>query len=822
MAMAFRKTPINIEDEMRHSYMDYAMSVIIGRALPDVRDGLKPVHRRILYAMHELGLAYNRPFKKSARVVGEVLGKYHPHGDVAIYDTIVRMVQDFSLRYPLIDGQGNFGSVDGDEAAAMRYTEVRLARIAQEMLSDIEKETVNFVPNFDDSLVEPRLLPASLPNLLVNGSSGIAVGMATNIPPHNLNEVVDALVCLLQQPEATLEELMTFIQGPDFPTAGYIYGTAGIRDAFRTGRGHIQMRAKAFVERSRVGKESIIISELPYQVNKAKLIEEIARLVREKRVEGIADLRDESDREGMRVVIELKKDEVAEVILNQLYKLTPMQTTFGVIMIALVGNQPQVLSLKQILEHFIAHRKEVVLRRTRFNLRKAEERAHILEGYRIALDRIDEVIKLIRGSRSPEEAREGLTAKFGLSIIQADAILDMRLQRLTRLEREKITEEYEEILKTISHLKALLESEALLRQTIIAELQALKETYGDERRTQIVEEEGEIRLEDMLADEEMVVTISHGGYIKRSPLTLYRSQRRGGKGSTGMATKEEDYVEYLFVASTFSQILFFTNQGRVHWLKVHQIPQLGRAAKGRSISNLLALSPQEKISAMIPLREFREGHYLIMATKRGIVKKTRLVAYSNPRAGGIIGIDLEEGDELIGVGTTRGEDHIFLGTRAGLAIRFSEQDARPIGRTAHGVKGIELREGDQVVGMEVLAEGTSILTVTEKGYGKRTELPEYRVQHRGGKGVINIRTRGRNGEVVGIMQVSPQDDLMMISHEGKVSRLRVEEIRAIGRNTQGVKLQGLEESDRVAAVTGLVSEEDGEDNGSTPPQEQRP
>jgi len=810
--MAFSKTPINIEDEMRRSYLDYAMSVIIGRALPDVRDGLKPVHRRILYAMHELGLTYNRPYKKAARVVGETLGKYHPHGDVAIYDTIVRLVQDFSLRYPLIDGQGNFGSVDGDEAAAMRYTEIRLARIAQEMLGDIDKETVDFVPNFDDSLVEPRLLPATLPNLLINGSSGIAVGMATNIPPHNLGEVADALALLVEKPEASLEEVMAFIQGPDFPTAGYIYGRGGILDAYRTGRGLVQMRAKAFVEHSRGGKESIIISELPYQVNKAKLIEEIARLVREKRIEGIADLRDESDREGMRVVVELKKDEVAEVILNQLYKFTPMQTTFGVIMLALVDNQPQVLPLNRVLQHFIDHRKEVILRRTRFNLRKAEERAHILEGYRVALDRIDEVIALIRGSRSVEEAREGLMARFALSAIQADAILDIRLQRLTRMEREKIAAEYQEILKRISQLKALLESEALLRQAIIDELQGLKETYGDDRRTQILEEEAEIRLEDMLADEEMVVTISHGGYIKRSPLHLYRSQRRGGKGSTGMATKEEDYVEYLFVASTHSQILFFTNQGRVHWLKVHQIPQLGRAAKGRSISNLLALSPQERISAMIPLREFRDGHYLIMATKRGIIKKTALSAYANPRTGGIIGITLEDGDELIGVGTTRGEDQVFLGTRSGLCIRFSEKDARPIGRAAQGVRGIDLTQGDEVVGMEVVAEGNAILTVTEHGYGKRTHLPEYRIQRRGGKGIINIQTSERNGQVVGLMQVSPQDDLMMISQEGRVSRLRVGEIRVIGRNTQGVKLQGLEEEDRVAAITRLVSEEEeGED-----------
>jgi DNA gyrase subunit A len=811
--MPAAKIPISIEDEMRRSYLDYAMSVIVGRALPDVRDGLKPVHRRVLYAMYELGLTPNRPYRKSARVVGEVLGKYHPHGDAAIYETIVRMVQDFSLRYPLIDGQGNFGSVDGDEAAAMRYTEIRLAKIAQEMLADIEKETVDFVPNFDDSLTEPKLLPAALPNLLVNGSSGIAVGMATNIPPHNLNEVADALIFLLQKPEATLEELMGFIQGPDFPTAGYIYGRQGILDSYRTGRGHIQLRAKAFVERSRGGKVSIIVSQLPYQVNKAKLIEEIASLVREKRIEGIADLRDESDREGMRLVIELKRDEVAEVILNQLYKFTPMQTTFGVIMLALVDNQPRILSLKEMLQHFIEHRKEVVLRRTRYDLRKAEERAHVLEGYRLALGRLDEVIRLIRASASVEEARQGLVGRFGLTVVQADAILELRLQRLTRMEREKIAEEYEETLKKISRLKALLESELLLRQEIIEELRSLKQNYGDERRTEIVEEEAEIRLEDMLADEEMVVTVSHGGYIKRSPLSLYRSQKRGGKGSTGMITKEEDYVENLFVASTHTQILFFTDRGRVHWLKVHQIPQLGRAARGRSITNLLALSPEERITAMVPVRDFREGEYLVMATARGIVKKTALSAYAHPRTGGIIGIDLEEGDQLIGVGITKGEDHIFLGTRSGLCIRFSETDIRPVGRVARGVKGVELRGDDAVVAMEVLAEGASILAVTENGYGKRTPLSAYRLQRRGGKGVINIRTTPRNGRVVGVMQVSGQDELMMITQEGRISRLRVAEIREVGRNAQGVKLQGLQEGDRVAAITRLVSEEEEESGG---------
>ena len=799
--------PTDIHEEMRRSYLDYAMSVIVGRALPDVRDGLKPVHRRVLYAMQELGLVFNRPHKKAARVVGEVLGKYHPHGDTAVYDTIVRLVQVFSMRYPLIHGQGNFGSVDGDAAAAMRYTEVRLARIAQEMLRDIDKETVDFVPNFDDTLQEPTLLPAALPNLLVNGSSGIAVGMATNIPPHNLGEVVDALILQLENREVSLEELMKVVPGPDFPTAASINGRTGILEAYRTGRGLIQMRGKAFVETAKGGRESIIITELPYQVNKAKLIERIAELVRDRRLEGISDLRDESDREGMRIVLELKKDEAPRLILNQLYKLTPMQSTFGVIMLGLVENQPRVCTLKQLLEVFIDHRRTVVLRRTRFDLRKAEERVHILEGYRIALEHLDEVIALIRRSRTAEDARTGLIQRFTMTPTQAQAILDLRLQRLTQLERQKIQEEYQEALQAIARFQAILQSEGLVRQIIKEELLALKETYGDPRRTEILEEAAEISLEDMVADEEMVITITYTGYIKRSPLTVYRAQRRGGKGMTGMATKEEDYVEHLFVASTHSYILLFTNLGRVHWLKVHEVPQLGRAARGKAIANFLQLQPREHVTTMIPIRQFEVDRFLVMGTKRGVVKKTELNAYAHPRAGGIIGLSLDEGDELIGVAMTRGTDEIFLGTRKGMAIRFQEEDVRPMGRASRGVTGISLTTGDQVVGMEIVSDGVQILTVTERGFGKRTDASEYRVQGRGGKGIINLRVTDKNGPVVGIKQVRDEDGVMMISQEGKITRLRVGDIRDTGRAAQGVKLQGLEPKDRVAAVTTLVIEE---------------
>ena len=807
--------PTDIHEEMRRSYLDYAMSVIIGRALPDVRDGLKPVHRRVLYAMDEMGLAFNRPYRKAARVVGDVLGKYHPHGDTAVYDTIVRMVQDFSMRYPPIDGQGNFGSVDGDAPAAMRYTEVRLARVAQEMLRDIDKETVDFVPNYDESTQEPALLPAALPNLLVNGSSGIAVGMATNIPPHNLNEVVDAVLLQLDNPEVTLEELMQVLPGPDFPTAGYIHGRQGILDAYRTGRGLIQMRAKAAVEKARGGRENIVVTELPYQVNKAKLVERMAELIREKKIDGVADLRDESDREGMRIVLELKKDEPALPILNSLYKHTAMQSTFGVITLALVGNQPKVLTLKEVLASFVEHRKTVVVRRTRYELRQAEARAHILEGYRIALDHLDAVIQLIRRSRSVDEARTGLVGQFGMSETQAQAVLDLRLQRLTQLERQKIQAEYQETIQLIARLQAILGNEALVREIIREELLALKEQYGDPRRTEILEETAEISFEDMVADEEMVVTISHGGYIKRSPLTVYRAQRRGGKGMAGMATKEEDYVEHLFVATTHSYLLLFTNLGRVHWLKVHEIPQVGRAAKGKALVNFLQVQPGETVTAMIPIRQFEVDKYLMMATRRGVVKKTELSAYANPRVGGIIALTLDEGDELIAVRLTSGRDEVFLATRQGMAIRFEEGEVRPIGRSGRGVIGIALEEGDEVVGAEVVRPGTAILTVNERGYGKRTELEEYRLQGRGGRGIINVRVAEKNGPVVGALQVQEQDQVMMISQEGKVNRLHVREISVIGRATQGVRLQGLEATDRVAAVTSLVADEpDGEAGGT--------
>jgi DNA gyrase subunit A len=807
--------PTDIHEEMRRSYLDYAMSVIIGRALPDVRDGLKPVHRRVLYAMHEMGLHFNRPHRKAARVVGDVLGKYHPHGDAAVYDTIVRLVQDFSMRYPLIDGQGNFGSVDGDAPAAMRYTEVRLSRLAQEMLRDIDKETVDFVPNYDESTQEPTLLPTVLPNLLVNGSSGIAVGMATNVPPHNLTEVVDAVILQLENPDTTLEELMQALPGPDFPTAGYIHGRQGILDAYRTGRGLIQMRAKVVIEKARGGRENIIVTELPYQVNKARLVERIAELIREKKIDGVADLRDESDREGMRIVLELKKDEPAPPILNSLYKHTAMQSTFGVIMLALVDNQPKVLTLEEMIASFIEHRKAVVIRRTRYELRQAEARAHILEGYRIALDHLDAVIQLIRRSRSVDEARAGIVEQFGMTETQAQAVLDLRLQRLTQLERQKIQDEYQATIQLIAKLQAILGNEALVREIIREELTALKEQYGDPRRTEILEETAEISFEDMVADEEMVVTISHGGYIKRSPLTVYRAQRRGGKGMTGMATKEEDYVEYLFVATTHSYILLFTNLGRVHWLKVHEVPQLGRAAKGKALVNFLQVQPGETVTAMIPIRQFEVDKYLLMAARRGVVKKTELSAYANPRAGGIIALTLDEGDELIAVRLTSGRDEVFLATRQGMAIRFEEGEVRPIGRTGRGVIGIDLEEGDEVVAADVVRSGTAILTVNERGYGKRTELEEYRLQGRGGKGIINVRVTEKNGPVVGTLQVQEQDHVMMISQEGKVNRLPVREISVIGRATQGVRLQGLEPNDRVAAVTSLVADEtEGESGGS--------
>ena len=806
-----KNTIINIEDEMKTSYINYAMSVIVGRALPDIRDGLKPVHRRILYAMFREGLLSNKKYSKSAGVVGEVIKKYHPHGDTAIYDAMVRMVQDFNMRYPLVDGQGNFGSIDGDPPAAYRYTEARLTKIAEEMLADIDKETVDFAPNFDETTEEPLVLPSKTPNLLINGSSGIAVGMATNIPPHNLSEIIDGLIMLLDNPKAAISDLMKVVKGPDFPTAGFIHGTGGIKDAFNTGRGSIQMRARAIVEiNPKNEKESIIVTELPYQVNKARLIERIAELVRDKKIEGITDLRDESDKEGMRIVIELKKGAIAGVVLNQLYKHTSMQSTFGVIMLALVNNQPRVLNLKESLHYFVEHRKEVVIRRTRFDLRKAEERRHILEGLKIALDNLDAVIALIRKSKTPEEARTGLMEKFKLTQIQAQAILDMKLQKLTGLEREGIINEYEEILKIIEYLKSVLADEKLVKKLVKEELSEIKEKYGDERRTEIVPETKEITLEDMIASEEMVITISHTGYIKRNPLKLYRSQRRGGKGMIGMETKEEDFVEHLFVASTHDYLLFFTNNGKVYWLKVYEVPEAGRQAKGKAIINLLQLSTDEKLTTVLPVSKFEEGRYVVMCTKMGVIKKTALSAFSNPRAGGIIAVSIDKGDSLVAAGLTDGKKEILIGTKKGLGIRFNEDDVRDMGRTARGVRGIDLQKGNEVVGMEIVKDNSTIMTIAENGFGKRTELDEYRLQSRGGKGIITIKTTERNGDVVGILQVSDDDEIMMITAHGKVIRLKLKSIRTIGRNTQGVRLFDLDKEDKIKDVALLAEKEEEE------------
>lgn len=798
-------TPITIDSELQTSYMDYAMSVIIQRALPDVRDGLKPVHRRVMYTMYEMGLDWNKPFKKSARIVGECMGKYHPHGDAAIYDTLVRMVQDFSLRYPLVDGQGNFGSVDGDNAAAMRYTEARRAKISQELLLDIDKETVDFSPNYDESLLEPEIIPAKLPNLLLNGSSGIAVGMATNVPPHNLNEVVDGLIWFLEHPEATIDELCGFVRGPDFPTGGIIYGHEGVSSAYRTGRGLIQVRAKVFIEKEkRTEKERLIITELPYQVNKARLIEKIADLVKEKRLEGISDLRDESDRDGMRVVIELKRNEMAEVVLNQLYKHTQMQVTFGANMRALVDKRPRLLNLREIMSLFLRHRREIVVRRTRYLLRKAEERAHILEGLLIALDHIDEVIQLIRSSQTPQIARDGLIERFGLSEVQARAILDMRLHRLTGLEREKIEQEYQELKKEIDYLRSLLADAVLVSGVIKEELLALKDKYGDERRTEIVADVSEISLEDLIVDEDMVVMITRGGYVKRNPVALYRSQQRRGKGVTGIIAKEEDVVEHLFVSSTHNYILVFTDKGKVYWLKVYEIPEAGRQAKGKAIVNLLQLQSDENVSAILPVREFESGKYIVMATRKGQVKKTELTEYSNPRSTGIIALTIAEGDELVSVALTDGQQDIFLSTFKGKSIRFSETDVRPMGRTAMGVRGISITKQDYLIGMDIVHNEYTILTVTEKGYGKRSPVGFYRVQRRGGKGIINIKCTPKRGNVVGTLQVSENNDIVMITATGKIIRMSVSSINVIGRNTQGVALQWLSDDDKVVAVARVV------------------
>jgi DNA gyrase subunit A len=807
---------IAIEDEMKSSYLDYAMSVIVGRALPDVRDGLKPVHRRILFGMNEMGLASNRAYRKSAKIVGEIMGNYHPHGDSAIYDTLVRMAQDFNMRYPLVDGQGNYGSMDGDSAAAMRYTEARMTKLAEDMLADIDKETVDFGPNYDESRQEPLVLPTKVPNLLINGAGGIAVGYATNIPTHNIGEVIDGLLLLLENQDATVAQLMAKIPGPDFPTAGFIYGIGGIKEAYETGRGLLKVRAKIMVETDeRTERERLIVTEIPYQVNKVTLIKKIAEMVQEDRIKGISDLRDESsDREGVRVVIELKRNEIPLVVLNNLYKHTPLEITFGVIMLALVNNRPEVLNLKQILGHFLDHRREVVVRRTAYELKKAEERAHILEGLKIALDNLDAVITLIRRSQSPDEARTGLMRQFGLTEIQAHAILDMRLQRLTQLERAKLIEEYQAVLKQIEYLKSVLSSEALVRSIIQEELTQIREAYRDERRTQIVKEEGEINIEDLIAEEEVVVTISHAGYIKRNAASLYRAQRRGGKGKIGMGIKDEDFVETLFTASTHQTLLFFSDAGKVYWLKVHEIPEASRAAKGKALVNLLALAGSEKVTATLPVKEFREDQFVVMATKNGLLKKTELSAYGNPRQGGIIALSLEEGDKLIGVQLTDGRREILLGTKQGLTIRFTEDEVRSMGRTAYGVKGITLEEGNEVIGMETITPDstTSILTVTEGGYGKRTPVGEYRVQGRGGKGIISVKTTEKTGLAVGFLQVRDSDQIMLMAAQGKVLRCKVGDIREIGRNTQGVRILDLEgDEDRVVAVARLAEPGERED-----------
>ncbi len=815
------KIPVAIEDEMKRSYLDYAMSVIVGRALPDVRDGLKPSHRRVLYGMRTMGLASNRAFRKCAKIVGEVMGNFHPHGDSAIYDTLVRLAQDFNMRSPLVDGQGNFGSVDGDPPAAMRYTEARLKALAEEMMVDLDKDTVDFVPNYDETTTEPSVLPAPYPNLLVNGSSGIAVGMATNIPPHNLREVIDGVIWTIEHPQASFNErlgaLLRIIPGPDFPTGSTIIGRLGILQAYRTGRGTITVRAKTSLETSKKGdRTSIIVEEIPYQVNKARLIEKIAELVREKTIEGISDLRDESDRDGMRIVIELKRGEVPDVVLNNLYKHTQLQSSYGIIMLAIVAGRPRVLPLPELIDLFIDFRRDVVRRRTEFELRKAEARAHILEGLKIALDHLDEVIALIRASRSPAEARTGLMTTFGLSLIQSQAILDMQLQRLTGLERQKIEDELVEVLKTIERLKAILASDALLMDIVISELRAVRDKYGDDRRTTISDEDGEFRIEDLIADEEVAITVTATGYIKRTSLSSYRNQRRGGKGRIGMRFREEDFVAHLFVASTHAFIMIFSDRGRAYWLKVHEIPDVGPDGRGKALPNLVAMADGEKIAALLAVREWEAEKFVFMGTRKGVVKRTELTAYQNPRAGGIIAMGVEDDDAVIAVQMTDGTGQIFLGTREGMAIRFPESDVRPMGRTAYGVRGISLRDDDTVVAMEVIpaAGDTSVMTVCENGYGKRTLLDEYRVQSRGGVGIISIHTTDRNGRVVGIACVTGEDELMLITQQGKVLRMPTSGTRPIGRATQGVRLIEIETEDRVVSVVRLAEREaDDRENG---------
>ena len=813
------KIPVNIEDEMKRSYMDYAMSVIIGRALPDVRDGLKPAHRRVLYGMKTMGLSATRGYRKCAKIVGEVMGNFHPHGDASIYDTLVRMAQDFNMRSPLVDGQGNFGSIDGDPPAAMRYTEARLKAIGDEMMTDLDKETVDFIPNYDETTEEPSVLPAPFPNLLVNGSAGIAVGMATNIPPHNMGEVIEAAIWTIESAQSdappTLSEkqrkLLELVPGPDFPTGGYIIGRHGIQQAYLTGRGTVIMRAKTEIEVSKKGdRSSIIITEIPYQVNKARLIERIADLVREKTIEGISDIRDESDRDGMRIVIDLKRGEVGDVILNNLYKHTALQSSFGIIMLAIIGGRPKVLSLVEFIDNFVEFRREVVRRRTEFELRKAEARRHILEGLKIALDHIDAVIALIRAAKNPGEAREGLMTQFSLSQIQAQAILDLQLQRLTGLERQKILDELAELLKLIERLLAILSSDKLVMQIIVGELRRVQDKYGEARRTEILAEEGEFRIEDLIAEEDMAITVSNTGYIKRTAITNYRNQHRGGKGRIGMRTREEDFVSHLFVASTHAYIMIFSDRGRAYWLKVHEIPDVGPDGRGKAIANLVSMEEGERIAALLAVKEFEDDKFIVMGTRNGVIKKTELSAFSNPRAGGIIAMGVEEGDAVIAANVSDGKGEIFIGTRDGMAIRFPEADVRSMGRSAYGVRGISLREGDAVVAMEVLVPGGTILSVTEQGYGKRTELDEYRVQSRGGIGIINIQTSDRNGKVIGIAQVSDDDELMLITQQGKILRMASKGIRTIGRATQGVRLIDIEGDDRAVSIARLAEKDEEE------------
>ncbi len=799
---------ISIEKEMKKSYLEYAMSVIIGRALPDVRDGLKPVHRRVLFAMREMKNDYNKAYKKSARIVGDVLGKYHPHGDTAVYDTIVRMAQDFAMRYPLVDGQGNFGSVDGDSAAAMRYTEIRMMQLSHQMLMDLEKDTVDLIPNYDESMTEPSVLPTRIPALLANGSSGIAVGMATNIPPHNLCELIDAITALIDDPAISIDELMEHMPGPDFPTAGIIHGTKGITDAYHTGRGIIRIRARANIEKDkRTGSETIVITEIPYQVNKSRVIEKVAELMRSKHLEGIKFIRDESDRDGMRIALGLKKDQVAGVIVNKLYKHTQLENTFGIIFLAVVNKQPEVMNLKALLDYFILHRKEVIIRRTRYDLNKAEARAHILEGLKIALDHLDKIVALIRSSRTPPEAKTRLMKEFDLSPLQAQAILDMRLQRLTGLERDKINDEYVSLLKDIAYFKEILGSERLVLSIIKGELVEIRNEYGDSRRTEIIEATRELTIEDMIVEEDMVVTISHSGYIKRNPITLYHNQRRGGKGKTAMGTKEEDFVERLFVASTHHTFLFFTNKGRVYWRKVYEIPQAGRLSKGKAIVNLLNLEKDEELATVLDVPSFDPGSYIIMATKNGLVKKTDLMAYSRPRVGGIIALSLIAGDELISARITDGTRNVFLGSVEGKSIRFHESDVRPTGRVAQGVRGMRLLSGDTIIGMEVMGHGQTLCTATQNGYGKRTSIDAYPIQKRGGLGVITIKTSERNGKVVSILLVEEDDDLMLMTDIGKIIRMPIKGISVISRNTQGVTLIDIEKGERVVGAARLAEKE---------------